>query len=92
MYGAFKNPEDDNFLRYLQGRRADFQPYGAGAKRYGPMANNAPQSGGGLNKTGYRERDLKKKAMRNAMLRRMKAGQRGRFMSSDWMNPEGRSY
>ncbi len=36
--------------------------------------------------TGYRERDLKRHARkRNAMLRRMKAQQKGRYMSSDYL-------
>jgi len=33
---------------------------------------------------GYRERDLKARARRAAMLRRLKAQQRGAFMSADY--------
>lgn len=83
---------DENFLQYLMGRNASFSPYAAGAKRYGFNAQAGPHSGGGLDRLGYKERDLKAKAMRNGMLRRMKASQRGRFMSPDYLDPENRSY
>lgn len=82
----------DDFLAYLQGRGAEFQPYGAGPKQYGASGRSAPNIGPVSDKQGYRERDLRTKAMRNAMLKRMQAGQRGRFMSSDFMSPQGRSY
>lgn len=82
----------DDFLRYLQGASAGFQPYAAGNKRYGASGRSAPNIGPVGDKSGYRERDLKKKAMRNAMLKRMKAGQAGRFMSPDWLDPANRSY
>lgn len=90
--GMMPNLGDFNFTDYLQQYGASFQPYGAGAKRYGPNAQASPHSGGGLDRLGYRERDLKQKALRNAMLRRMKAAQGGRLMSSDYMNPQNRSY
>lgn len=91
---SFGDPQngDQNFLQYLMGRNAAFQPYAAGDKRYGFNAQASPHSGGGLNRLGYRERDLKAKAMRNGMLRRMKASQKGRYMSSDYLDPENRSY
>lgn len=82
----------DDFLAYLQGRSANFQPYAAGDKRYGPSGRSAPNIGPVADKQGYRERDLQTRAMRNAMLKRMQAGQRGRFMSSDYLNPQGRSF
>ena len=82
----------DDFLAYLQGRGANFQPYGAGDKRYGASGRSAPNIGPVADKQGYRERDLQTRAMRNAMLKRMQAGQRGRFMSSDYLNPQGRSF
>jgi hypothetical protein len=87
-----QNYNDDDFLKYLQGAGVSFQPYAAGNKRYGPSMNSAPNVGPVADKQGYRERDLKMKAMRNAMLRRMQAGQRQRFMSSDYLDPMGRSF
>lgn len=82
----------DDFLAYLQGRGANFQPYGAGNKQYGLSGRSAPNIGPVANREGYRERDLKAKATRNAMLRRMKARRQGRFMSDDYLDPQGRSY
>jgi len=60
-----------------------FNPYAAGNKIYGGGRSN-PTSGP-VDKAGYRERDLKSKARRNALLRRMKATQTGRYMSSDYL-------
>ena len=50
----------------------DFNSYAAGNKIYGGGRSN-PTSGP-VDPMGYRERDLKVKAKRNAMLRRLKAG------------------
>lgn len=80
------------FLEYLQGVRQDFQPYAAGNKRYGASGRSAPNIGPVADKQGYMERDLKKNAMRNAMLRRMQAAQTGNFFSSDFLDPRNRSY
>ena len=58
-----------------------FNPYAAGQKVYGagrPMPNIGP-----VNKMGYRVRDRAAKARRDAMLRRMKAMQKGNTMSAD---------
>ena len=82
----------DDFMAYLQGRGANFTPYAAGDKRYGASGRDAPNIGPVADRSGYRERDLKTRAMRQAMLKRMQAGQQGRFMSSDFLNPQGRSY
>jgi hypothetical protein len=60
-----------------------FTPYAAGNKIYG--GGRSMPTIGPVDKSGYRERDAKAKARRNALLRRMKAGQQGRFMSSDWL-------
>lgn len=79
--------DDPNFLKYLNaGRRQSFNPFGAGNKVYG-NGRSAPNIGPTNSPQGYRERDLKGKAKRNAMLRRLKAGQRGRYMSSDYLKP-----
>ena len=82
----------NDFLRYLQGAASGFQPYAAGNKIYGASGRSAPNIGPVNDKTGYAERDLQGRAMRNAMLKRMKAGRQGRYMSSDYMDPQARSY
>ena len=80
------------FLEYLQGAGQNFQPYAAGNKRYGAAGRSAPNIGPVGDTQGYKERDLKKNAMRNAMLRRMQAMQGGNFFSSDFLDPRNRSY
>ena len=78
---------DEDFLKYLQGASAGFQKYSAGSKRYGASGRDAPNIGpvGASGAAGYAERDRLNQAKRNAMLRRLKAGQSGRYMSSDWL-------
>lgn len=61
----------------------DFQRYAAGAKLYGSGRTNPTM--GPVDKLGYRERDRKTKAKRNALLRRLKAQQKGNYMSSDYL-------
>jgi hypothetical protein len=66
-----------------------FNPYAAGAKVYGAGRSN-PTSGP-VDKLGYKERDLATAARRNAILRRLKAMQAGKFMTPDYLrNPYGR--
>jgi hypothetical protein len=66
-----------------------FNPYAAGGKIYGGGRSN-PTSGP-VDKLGYRIRDRKARAQRNAVLRRMKAMQAGKYMSPDYLrNPYGR--
>lgn len=77
---------DQNFRKYVQGRGQSFNPFSAGNKVYG-MGRNAPNVGPVANREGYDERDRMARAKRNAMLRRLKAGQRGRYMSSEWLQP-----
>lgn len=71
-----------------------FNPYAAGDKVYGTGRSWATR--GPVDKLGYRERDAAQKArnrsknrlknkQRNAALRRMKANQDKRYMSSDWL-------
>lgn len=83
---------NEDFLKYLQGANAGFQPYAAGNKQYGFSARSAPNVGPVSDKQGYKERDLKAKTMRNAMLRRMQAAQKGRYFSPDYLDPQNRSY
>lgn len=63
------------------------EQYGTGKKRYGMAARSAPNVGpiSGQGLQGYAERDKRVKMRRNALLRRMKAKQQGRFMSADWL-------
>jgi hypothetical protein len=79
---------DQNFMRYLQGAGQGFNPYGAGAKQYG--TRGAPNVGPTNKPEAYNERDMRAKARKNAMLRRLKAQQRGKFMSSDYLTPQGK--
>ena len=65
------------------GRAYDFQAYAAGNKIYGAGRSN-PTSGP-VDKLGYKERDAATRLKRNAMLRRMKAGNSGNFMSPDYL-------
>lgn len=78
---------DQNWLTYLMGRGQQFNPYSAGNKQYTGAGTATPNSGpvGAAGQQGYDEREFQAKMRRNAMLRRMQAGQSGRYMSSDWM-------
>ena len=77
---------NQDFLSYLQGdNQNSFNNYSAGNKVYGGGRSN-PTSGP-VDKSGYKQRDAQAKAMRDAMLRRMKARQEGRYMSSDNLTP-----
>jgi hypothetical protein len=60
-----------------------FNKYAAGAKVYGGGRSN-PTSGP-VDPLGYRIRDRQTAARRNALLRRMKAQQRGNYMSADYL-------
>ena len=76
-----------DFASYLSGdNQGGFSNYAAGNKVYGGGRPN-PTSGP-VDKSGYAERDRRAKAKRNAMLRRLKARQSGRYMSSDNLSPE----
>lgn len=77
---------DENFLRYLQGAGQNFNPYGAGNRVYGGgryAPNVGPVSGQG--QTGYQERDARGRLRRQQLLKRMKAGQQGRYMTPEWL-------
>jgi hypothetical protein len=63
-----------------------FNKYAAGRKIYGggrDAPNVGPVSGDGM--VGYKQRDLKLKAKRAALLRMLKAKQSGNYMSADWL-------
>jgi hypothetical protein len=59
----------------------EFNPYAAGAKIYNSVASSPTR--GAVDKTGYKARDRKKQAMRNALLAKMKAQNTGAFASSN---------
>jgi hypothetical protein len=61
----------------------EFSPYAAGSKTYG-QAMSSPTTGP-VDKAGYRKRDRRLKAKRNAVLAKMKAGNTGAFASSDYL-------
>lgn len=65
------------------GRAYDFNAYAAGNKVYG--GGRSMPTIGPVDKLGYRERDLKTRARRNAMLRRLKASSKKKYMSSDYL-------
>lgn len=67
----------------FQGRPYDFNSYAAGNKTYGFGRSNPTD--GPVDKLGYRERDAKHAARRNAILRRLKATQSGNYNSPDFL-------
>lgn len=74
------------FMDYLQGgSKQSVNTYATGKTTYGSGRSN-PTSGP-VDKSGYRERDAQASGKRNAALRRLKARQRGKFMSSDNLTP-----
>lgn len=58
-----------------------FNEFAAGAKVYGGGRLNPTM--GPVDKTGYAERDRKRKVRRNALLAKLKANQQGAFASSN---------
>lgn len=69
--------------RELHSKPQDFNAYVAGNRVFNG-GSSAPTMGP-VDPTGYRERDLKIKARRNAILRRMKSNSKGHFMNKDWL-------
>jgi len=75
-----------DLMTYLLGSATGgggFKPYAAGNKVYGG-GRSAPNIGP-VDPLGYRERDAKTVAQRNALLSRLKAQQSGNFFSSNWL-------
>lgn len=62
-------------------RKSGYNPFAVGNKIYG--SGRSFPTMGPVDKTGYRERDLKAQAKRAAVLRRIKARQKGNHMSAD---------
>jgi hypothetical protein len=67
-----------------------FQPYAAGNKTYG-MLRNAPNVGpvGASGMMGYKERDAMAQTKKDALLRRMKAQNKGQMMQPDVLRSLG---
>lgn len=68
---------------YTPRSSSSFNPYAVGNKIYGG-GRSFPTSGP-VDKAGYRERDAVSKARKDAILRRMKANDSGKFASADSM-------
>lgn len=66
-----------------KGQSYDYNSYAVGNKIYG--GGRSFPNIGPSDKLGYRERDLTHRARRNALLRRLKAGNKQQFMSSAWL-------
>ena len=75
---------DPNFLRYLQGKSASFNPYGAGDKQY---PDGAPNTGPTKTQEAYDLRDNMARLKRNALLKRIQKGQQYDYMSAPWLKP-----
>jgi len=71
-------------LAATSGKPYDFNQYAAGAKIYNG-GSNSPHQGMMLDPLGYKTRDAITKARRNAMLRRLKAGDKKDYMNSSWL-------
>lgn len=61
----------------------EFNPYGAGARIYGPGRYNPTM--GAVDKTGYAERDRKRRAKINALRAKTKASSTKSYASPDFM-------
>jgi len=64
-------------------RTRGFNSYSAGNKIYGGGRSN-PTSGP-VDKMGYRERDMKHKARKQAIMNRLRAKKQGRLISSEYL-------
>lgn len=71
----------------MEKRGYEINKYAAGNKTYG-MGRSFPTMGP-VDKLGYRERDAKVRLRRNAMLRRLKAGNKKNYNSPDWLRKNG---
>jgi hypothetical protein len=64
-----------------------YNPYAAGAKRYGLTGNTAATTGpvSAQGQQGYQDRDREMAVRRQAVLNRMQAAQNGNYMSADYL-------
>lgn len=65
------------------GQPDSYNAYAAGNKIYSLGRSNPTM--GPVDPTGYKERDAITRTRRNALLRRLQAGNSGNFMSSAWL-------
>ena len=75
-------------LGYLGFDKPDaYTPYAAGQKTYGFGARTNPQNGplSPDSREGYAQRDMMAQARKRAILARMSAEQRGRFLDADYL-------
>lgn len=70
-------------MAYYPRGKGESNPYLVGNRIYG--GSRSFPNLGPSDPLGYRERDLKDRARRFAMLRRMKAMQQGKYMSADYL-------
>lgn len=68
-------------MAYTPRSTSGINPYSAGKKIYG--GGRSFPTMGAVDKLGYRERDAKSKARRNAILRRMKSNNNAKYASAD---------
>lgn len=68
-------------MAYISKRTSSINPYAVGNKIYG--GGRSFPTMGPVDKLGYRERDAKSTARRNAILRRLKARNSGKLASAD---------
>lgn len=61
-----------------------YTPYAAGRKMYGISGRGNPTSGP-VEQEGYQQRDMIAQARKRAILARMSAEQRGRYMDPDYL-------
>lgn len=76
----------DERYRGVESDGGGFNPYAAGIKHYG--GGRSMPNLGANDPRGYRERDLKLQARRNALLRRTQAQQQGQHMNPDVLRPQ----
>jgi hypothetical protein len=68
---------------YTPRSTSSYNPYAVGDKVYG--GGRSFPTAGKVDRQGYKERDAVAKARKDAILRRMKANDRGKFASADSM-------
>lgn len=68
-------------MAYFSDRTSEINPYSVGNKVYG--GGRSFPTMGPVDPMGYRERDAKASARRDAVLRRLKAQQAGKYASAD---------
>jgi hypothetical protein len=66
-----------------KGKPDSYNSYAAGNKIYGLGRSNPTM--GPVDRTGYLERDATVRLRRNALLKRMQAGNSKNYMSADWL-------